>query len=194
MPTMLTHSIIGLAGAKILRARKAPVRFLVLSVICSAIPDIDNLFARIFNIPYGHFFGHRGFFHSPFFALVFSLFVVFVFFHKSKSFSHRRIYLVAYFFLLTVSHGLFDALTNGGLGVAFLSPFSNTRYLFPWTPIQASPFGVTAFFTDPGQQAFADECAWLLFPVFLIWFTVWIARKIRTKERFEDVVQDRTFW
>jgi inner membrane protein len=191
---MLTHSIIGLAGAKILRVRKAPVRFLVLSVICSAVPDVDNLLARVFSIPYGHFFGHRGFFHSPFFALLFSLFVVFVFFHKSKSFHHRRFNLVAFFFLLTVSHGLFDALTTGGKGVAFLSPFSNTRYLFPWTPIQASPFGVTAIFTPLGQQAFADEFAWLLFPMFLIWLVVWIARKIHMKEHFEHVVHDRTFW
>ena len=35
-----------------------------------------------------------------------------------------------YFFLSTVLHGLLDALTNGGDGIAFFSPFSNERFSF----------------------------------------------------------------
>jgi inner membrane protein len=29
-----------------------------------------------------------------------------------------------------------DAMTNGGLGVAFFSPFDNRRYFLPWRPIR----------------------------------------------------------
>ena len=32
-------------------------------------------------------------------------------------------------------------MTNGGRGVAFLSPFSNHRYFLPWRPIRVSPIG-----------------------------------------------------
>ena len=37
-----------------------------------------------------------------------------------------------YLFLSTASHGVLDALTDGGLGVAFFSPFDQTRYFFPF--------------------------------------------------------------
>lgn len=192
MPTMMTHSIIGLIAAKILRVRKAPKRFLIASAICPAIPEIDRL-ANAFGLPYGHFFGHRGFFHSPFFALILSILVVLIFFHKSKAFHNRRRHLVAYFFLITVTHGLFDALTNGGPGVAFLSPFNNTRFFSPWRPIQVSPyFGLRTMFTDLGQQAIADEFAWILFPAFMIWLIVWTCREILMKEHEEHVrIRDR---
>nr|HRC76832.1 rhodanese-like domain-containing protein [Kouleothrix sp.] len=32
-------------------------------------------------------------------------------------------------------HGVLDAMTDGGLGVAFFAPFSATRYFFPFRPI-----------------------------------------------------------
>jgi hypothetical protein len=34
-------------------------------------------------------------------------------------------------FLATAGHGLLDAMTNGGLGLAFFSPFDNHRYFLP---------------------------------------------------------------
>lgn len=34
-------------------------------------------------------------------------------------------------------------LTDGGLGVAFFSPFDNKRYFLPWRPIRVSPISVT---------------------------------------------------
>ncbi len=46
-----------------------------------------------------------------------------------------------FLFVATISHGILDALTDGGLGVAFFAPFVNTRYFFPWTPIKVSPIG-----------------------------------------------------
>ncbi|MHC4444672.1 MAG: hypothetical protein ACYTF1_17650 [Planctomycetota bacterium] len=43
--------------------------------------------------------------------------------------------------MITASHGLLYALTDGGLGIALLSPFDTTRYFFGWIPIQVSPIG-----------------------------------------------------
>jgi hypothetical protein len=41
-----------------------------------------------------------------------------------------------YFFVVTASHGALDAMTDGGLGIAFFAPFDNTRYFFPFRPIK----------------------------------------------------------
>jgi inner membrane protein len=53
-----------------------------------------------------------------------------------------------YFFLSAASHGLLDALTDGGLGVAFFSPFEQTRYFFPVRPVAVSPIGIREFFNE----------------------------------------------
>jgi hypothetical protein len=39
--------------------------------------------------------------------------------------------LIAHFSFVTASHGMLDAMTDGGLGVAFFAPFDNARYFFP---------------------------------------------------------------
>jgi inner membrane protein len=50
------------------------------------------------------------------------------------------------------SHGILDAMTNGGLGVALLSPLDTTRYFRPWRPIQVSPISLRRFFSDEGVR------------------------------------------
>jgi inner membrane protein len=50
-----------------------------------------------------------------------------------------------------------DAMTNGGLGVAFFAPFDTTRYFFPWRPITVSPIGVGSFFTHRGALVVLSE-------------------------------------
>jgi inner membrane protein len=47
----------------------------------------------------------------------------------------------AFLFACVVSHGLLDACTNGGRGVAIFSPFDKRRLFFPWRPIEVSPIG-----------------------------------------------------
>ncbi len=175
---MITHSVLGFVGAKVATNRKVPLRFLLLSAVCPALPDIDLLALKV-GIPYEHFLGHRGFTHSPFFALVLSLVVVWVFFMKSRRF-RRRGWLFVYFSLLIGSHGVLDAFTSGGIGVAFLSPFSNERFFFSWRPIQVSPIG--AYLNGLRGQALADEFVWLVFPALLIWLIVWVCRNIFVKE------------
>jgi inner membrane protein len=61
------------------------------------------------------------------------------------------------------SHGLLDALTDGGLGVAFLSPLSNHRYFLPWHPIAVSPLDVDLIFSAWGLRVLRSEvlCVWL---------------------------------
>ena len=46
--------------------------------------------------------------------------------------------LVFLLFVAMASHGVLDALTDGGRGVGFLIPFSSERFFFPWRPIPVS--------------------------------------------------------
>ena len=57
-----------------------------------------------------------------------------------------------------------DAMTTGGLGVAFFSPFDNSRYFFPWRPIKVSPIGIGKFFTMRGIQVLKSELLWIGLP------------------------------
>ncbi|HKO56313.1 MAG TPA: metal-dependent hydrolase [Thermoanaerobaculia bacterium] len=131
MPTILTHP-----AAALLRTwfPRLPTRVVVAGVIGSVLPDVDVI-GFAFRVPYGSLFGHRGFTHSIFFAVVASLLVA------SVMRPPRLAPALAFIFFCTMSHATLDAFTNGGMGIAFFSPFSNRRYFFPWTPIRVSPIG-----------------------------------------------------
>jgi len=77
---------------------------------------------------------------------------------------HSRLRLWAFFFAATASHGLLDAMTSGGPGIAFFAPFSDTRYFLPWRPIVVSPLGISAFFSRRGLEVMASELLWLWLP------------------------------
>ncbi len=170
MPTLISHSIVGLAAGKILTIKKQPFKFWLFSIICPLLPDVDVV-GFFWGIPYDHFLGHRGFFHSLLFAFIISNFVVNVFFREEKTLSKKWVLFILYFFLITSTHGVLDAFTSGGLGIALLAPFDNTRYFFPNTPIAVSPLGIKAFFSDRGLRVIMSEFTWIWAPViFLIVF------------------------
>jgi len=79
-----------------------------------------------------------------------------------------------YFFLATASHGLLDAMTDGGLGVGFFAPFDNHRYFLPCPPSRVSPTGVGRFFTDRGLAVLQSELLWIWLPAMLLALSVWL--------------------
>jgi inner membrane protein len=144
------------------------LKFWILSIACSTLPDADVIGYRWLYIPPYHFLGHRGFFHSPFFAALLSILIIFIFYRKEVIFSNRWWKYVLYFFILTASHGLLDTLTNGGHGIALLSPFTNSRYFFPWTPLEVSPLSIKGFLSQRGLVVLISELIWIWIPCFLI--------------------------
>jgi inner membrane protein len=179
MPTIFSHAIAGLALGSVLansigktESVRLPVRFWVLTIICPVLPDADVISFTL-GIPYRSTFGHRGFSHSGFFALLVSVLIVAIFFRTDpwsetdEGIPFGKMTLVSYFFLATLSHALLDALTNGGLGVALLSPLSNTRFFFPLRPILVSPIG-TGFFSEYGMKVLGSEILWIWLPSFFI--------------------------
>ena len=79
--------------------------------------------------------------------------------------------LLVFLFLCTASHGILDAFTNGGRGVAFLAPFSGARGFAPWRPIEVSPLSLDAFLGSRGAAVLRSEAVWVWLPcaaVFLV--------------------------
>jgi inner membrane protein len=159
MASAFTHAATALAFGTAFRAPGPPGRFWILGAICAAIPDLDVIGFRL-GVPYEDMFGHRGITHSFAFALVLAIAVTWMAFRSEE----RTLSLVAFLFLATASHGLLDALTDGGGGIAFFAPFSAERYHFPWRPIRVSPIGIARCFTARGVAVLASELRWVLLP------------------------------
>lgn len=140
------------------------------------IPDLDVIGFR-FGIKYGDFWGHRGFTHSLVFAAVLAAMVAFILLRSGTS-GMGRFPLFAYLFLATASHGVLDAMTDGGLGVAFFSPFDNRRYFLPWRPIRVSPIAATRFFSVRGYSILQNELLWIWLPSILFAVVVLTFRRM----------------
>ena len=110
MPTIIAHSVFAVSLAHVFKHTSLPLRFWVLALGCSMLPDIDVIGFSL-GVKYGEFWGHRGFSHSLTFALATSLLVVLLAFYQEQ-YRPLRLRLVVFFFLVTASHGLFDAMTN----------------------------------------------------------------------------------
>lgn len=141
-------------------------------MIASILPDIDVLAFR-FGIPYASMFGHRGFSHSIFFALLIGCV-----FRWASAVGRERPWTVFLFTsFATLSHGLLDGLTNGGLGVGFFAPFSGRRYFLMDRWIEVSPIG-GAFFSERGLEVLKSELwtVWLPCAAFALvgW---WVRRR-----------------
>ena len=168
MPTIITHSVVAVSAGVSTTFLNRSLKFWILSIVCSSLPDADVIGYHWLYIPSYHFLGHRGFFHSPFFAAILSFLFVSVFYRKDGMFSKQWWKYFLYFFILTASHGIFDALTNGGNGIALLSPLTNERYFFPWTPIEVSPLSINRFLSPRGMTVLLSEMLWIWLPVILI--------------------------
>lgn len=163
MPSAITHAVVGIASGLAVSKGNAPKRFWALSIICAILPDLDVLTFQ-FGISYGDFWGHRGFFHSIFFAVVLGGIIATIFFRKEGIFSKSWLFYFLYFSVVSSTHGILDAFTNGGLGIALLSPFDNERYFFRATPIYVSPLSIKAFISERGVAVLKNEILWVWLP------------------------------
>jgi inner membrane protein len=154
MPTLITHPAVALLKTWFPRV---PVRIAVAGAVLSMLPDFDVIGFR-FDIAYGSTFGLRGFTHSILFALVTASLATLLCGTRLQ-----RGLVFAFLFLCAISHPVLDAFTDGGLGVAFFSPFSNERYFFPWHPLRVAPIGAR-FFRARGLETLKSELVWVWIP------------------------------
>src|SRR5918992_4841680 len=182
MASAFSHAVAGLAIGTAFWRPGVPARYWVAGAVVAALPDLDSIGFR-FGVAYGDMLGHRGLTHSLLFAAVLSALVVAVVFPSGAG-TVSRGQLWLYLFLATASHGVLDALTNGGLGVAFFAPFDNARYFFPLTPIEVSPISVRAFFTERGVRVLTSELVWVWLPsVVFAALALWLRRREGRQER-----------
>ncbi len=165
MPTILSHAIAAAALGSAFPVPTLRRRVMAVGAFCAMVPDLDVIGFR-FGVRYGDLLGHRGLSHSLLIAAVIALVALWTAFRrKEPAEPGKKAMPVLWLFLFaaTASHGLLDAMTNGGRGVALLSPFDPQRIFFPWTPIQVSPIGA-GFFTGRGLAVLESELVWIGLP------------------------------
>ena len=173
MASIISHAAAGAALSIAFAPDGASPRFWPVAIVAAVLPDLDSL---PYYFRYYPTLGHRGFFHSLFLGLIISFFLMIVLFRDEPLFSGRWFRYFSLFLVVWASHGFLDALTNGGRGVAFFSPFSSKRYFLPWTPIQVSPMRIESFFTPRGWSVFRNELVWIWLPGLML---VSLSRLIR---------------
>jgi inner membrane protein len=173
MPTIFSHAVFASALGKAFQPTTSTTRFWILTAVCAMLPDLDVI-SFVFRLSYASMLGHRGITHSILFAILLGAAVSFLFPKENIT----RWKLALYFSAVTASHPFLDMLTNGGLGVALLAPFSNERFFFPWRPVQVSPIGL-GFFSERGLTVILSELIWIWFPSALIVLISWLARRGR---------------
>jgi inner membrane protein len=176
MPSIVSHPAVPLALVPLLPPELRSPGLIFLGVVCSVLPDLDVLGFR-FGVPYGHVLGHRGLSHSIAFAVSLSVSLAWLLPIAAQPSPALRLMLFGFLCLSTLSHGILDALTNGGLGVAFFAPFDNRRLFFPWRPIRVSPISVSAFLSTAGVRVLHNELQWIWLPAVLVMgLLTWLRR------------------
>lgn len=137
----LGHVAIGMAAGR-LDQRLEPPPFLLWRAmfwfsLMSLLPDADVV-AFSLGIPYEAPFGHRGASHALVSAPVLAILPSLMLSQYLKT-SKLRTWLLGSVVVMT--HGPLDMLTDGGMGVALLWPFSDERFFAPWQPIPVAPIG-----------------------------------------------------
>src|SRR5262249_43237596 len=116
-----------------------------------------------------------GFAHSLFFAALLAVVIVLLGFRHGVTGMHA-LTLWLYLFLATASHGLLDAMTHGGLGVALFFALDNPPFFFLLTPIRVSPIGVGRFFSARGLAVLPSEFLWVWVPTMLLAVSIIVLR------------------
>jgi inner membrane protein len=135
---------------------------------CSALallPDVDVLL-NVCGVKDHGLAGHRGFSHTPLFALLVGALVVLWGRCRGRTGLFRRGGMAA---LLVGSHGLLDAMAQDGRGIMFAWPFTDTPVHLPWRPIPDTPIG-WALFSEIGMRHIGLELVYFLpFTLYALW-------------------------
>ncbi|MCP5395345.1 MAG: metal-dependent hydrolase [Sphingomonadaceae bacterium] len=171
MSTIMSHAVVPLAAAVAMGPGRISPKVAIAGAALAMLPDGDVLGFR-FGIDYAADWGHRGATHSLVFAGLVTAALALVWREARSTLAALFLYLSA------ASHGLFDMLTDGGLGVALYWPFETTRHFAVFTPIRVSPIGAN-FFSARGWETMLSELRWVWLPALVIAQAGWFARRIR---------------
>jgi len=185
MPTILTHAALPLALGIACGRRLVPTRLLLAGMGAAVLPDLDVLAFR-FHVAYANAFGHRGFSHSLLFALVLGLLAA----AAAPRWHLGRRGAGVFIGCAAMSHGLLDTLTNGGLGVALLWPWSAQRFFAPWQVIEVSPLSLGRLLGARGLAVIRSELLWVWLPALLVGALALALRRWRAATPAPSVAAD----
>lgn len=125
----LGHVCLGVLGARAYEPQQRPTwRAAAAFSALALLPDVDMI-GRAAGFPDGSMLGHRGATHSLLVAVVAGL----VFARKPR--------LAVCAFFTVASHGFFDMMDTGKLGVAYLWPWTAKQFFLPWRFLPGPPPG-----------------------------------------------------
>jgi inner membrane protein len=139
MASATAHFIIGSAIAlpalrwRVVAEVLPPWKIVLASGLLAAAPDLDLGGRRAFGIQPESILSHRGLFHSPFFLILVAAALAGMVALRYSRRAFARLWLL--WAACMVTHPLLDAMTDGGVGVMLLIPFTCARFFFPWRPI-----------------------------------------------------------
>lgn len=183
MSSLFGHALAGLAISAAYTQGRPPRRVWALAVACAVAPDLD-WFTGFLRVADGTSLAHRGMSHSLI-AAAFIAAAAMLFGLRSQ----RRIpRLWACMLTAAFSHGMLDACTFGGTGVAFLLPFSNARFVCVWQPIFVSPIPLSGKLLDWLMFSLGTELVWIGIPAALVFAAPHVIQWLRLKwKRSEEM-------
>lgn len=167
MASVFGHTALGATLGVLLLPERRHWRWWLLAAACAFLPDADVIGFK-FHIPYAGLWGHRGLTHSLLAAAAVATALVSLSSLRRATHSSSLVRVWILLFLATASHGVLDAMTTGGLGVAFFSPIDQQRYFFGFRPIQVSPIGIKNFVGQQAMRVLASEAIWVGLPCLLL--------------------------
>jgi inner membrane protein len=163
MPSLLGHAVAGLALNAAFAGEEMPRRSWALTTFCALAPDLD-WFSAFLNLPHSGWLDHRGITHSLPVAALLAGAMWWLGFKRGQ----RTQRLLLCLMVAAFSHGLLDACTKGGVGVAAFLPFSKARYVCLWQPLQASPLPLNGALALRFLRSLFSELLWIGLPAWLL--------------------------
>lgn len=177
MATAFTHAIVAAGLTGLAPKPIAKLRLCLCLMLVAILPDADVIAFKL-DIAYGDVWGHRGITHSLVFALLLALPLSYLLVARQYWWRWQQWLVLLLLFMATASHGVFDAMTNAGLGVGFYLPFENERYFFAWRPIIASTVNPLNFFNSTAWLILKTELLYIGLPSVVFYGVLYTVRYI----------------
>jgi inner membrane protein len=171
---IFAHAFTGAMVGKFASGRERPWRLWSCLALLPVVPDLDFIAYRL-GVPYDSPWSHRGFTHSLVFALVLALLTHLICFGRTDWRTLAK--GVGLLFVAVASHGILDALTNGGRGVAFLWPFTDQRFFFSCRPIVVAPLTLHGPTLRSMVRVLESELRVVAIPLLLAYLPVALVRR-----------------
>lgn len=163
MSSLLGHALAGLTISAAFTKGRPPRRTWAFAMACALAPDLD-WFTGFLPFLDGTSLSHRGMSHSLIAAGLIATAAMLIGFRSDLRNPRPWACLLSAAF----SHGLLDACTFGGTGVAFLLPFSRARFVCVWQPIFVSPIPLSGKLFDWLLFSLGTEVVWIGIPALLV--------------------------